>query len=171
VTKKPKPRKPGGGSPRIDWDAAFAYYAAEPTRTYAEVAETFNVSTTSVAKHSKAERWADKREAIQSQARERAGEKIVRSRAERIADTIELVDLVRQKLLADVKAGELDAKLGDAAPLVKLEALLEGEATDRIDLAEVQSLLRDLYAKARSTMTPEQFAKFVEDADRLGEAA
>jgi hypothetical protein len=130
----------------IDWDRAFAFFASlEPTeRSFQRVADEFPVSYTSVKKHAKAERWIERAEALDKRAAEQANRQIVKARSERIADVIEIAVEARRVYLEQLKGGEHEVKGSDVAALTRTEALVEGEATERIELAAVIEHEREL---------------------------
>ncbi len=131
---------------RIDWTAAFAYFAglAPGIRSHSKVAKQFQVSHTAVLKHARANGWVERVAVLDAEAQRRVEELVVRERSERVADTIKLVDLARGQALRRLLVGDLRVDAGELAQLVKLEALLEGEPTDRIGVGEVQLLVRAL---------------------------
>jgi hypothetical protein len=146
-------------------------FVADSTVSQAEVARTFNVSETTVSKHAKAESWEAERTALAERAKSRADEAIVKSRAQRIANSINLIDKVRDQLLDQVEKGELEIRLSELAPLLKVEALLEGDATERIDVAELQASLRAVVAVFLPFVPETDRAKALEQFEQLGEAA
>jgi hypothetical protein len=127
----------------IDWDRAFAFFASldQTERSYPAVAQQFSVSLTSVKKHGKAERWIERAEALDKRAVEQANRRVVKSRSERIADAIECAVEARAAYVRDLKSGEHKPSGSEVAALTRTEALLEGEATDRIELSTFKSAM------------------------------
>jgi hypothetical protein len=127
------------GRANIDWDAAFAYYAAlGPSRRFGWVADRFGVSDTAVRKHAARERWAERVAALDEEAARTAERKALRSLEERQLRTIKAVEKTRDFLLSDDAP---EPKWSDLAPLVKLELLIGGEATERIDVGTAKEML------------------------------
>lgn len=135
----------GAGRPKIDWAAAFNFYASlEPkVRRYQLVCEHFDIGLRSVTDHAspKRENWYARAKALDRKVNEKAQTYIIRERAKRIASTVELTDKAILKALADLDAGVLNVNLSDIPGLVKVSELLEGEATDRTDSADLQRML------------------------------
>jgi hypothetical protein len=132
-----------GPVPRFDRSRAFAYYAAldGPQRTFSAVAERFGVSDTAVRKVARRERWAERAWELDRRASREVEKRVVKERARRIAETLELIDLARSELHERLRAGDAELRLADLPALVKLESLLEGEATARVELFEVKLVL------------------------------
>jgi hypothetical protein len=137
------------GRAKIDWHAAFAFFASlrPPARTFVAVAEKFSVSDTAVRKHARRHDWETRVETLDRQAARQVERRVVRERAARIADTIELVDLARQELLVLLRDGKAEVRLADLPNLIRLEALLEGEATERLETREVREVLVAIFAE------------------------
>lgn len=128
---------------RIDWAAAKAFYVAlGPTeRTYAAVSRQFGVSDISVGKHARAEGWGEAASKADRDLAEKAAGRALRTLEERNKRTLLLIDKARDHLSSDDAD---DPKWSDLAPLVKLEQLIEGEATDRVSVAEVSQFALEL---------------------------
>lgn len=164
---KPRPRRRAnapGHPPRINWQAARAYFLALPEnkRSYKAVADKFKVTRERVGQVAKADGWYEALEAVQ-EAEEREIMRVVRrelrNRAERIARTLDLYDRAADltlELLPVTATGEidllrmreqgielptLDSLLGRIPGLFKMAELAAGEATDRVEVTEVQPVL------------------------------
>jgi hypothetical protein len=127
---------------RIDWGAARAFFVAmDPPRTRAAVARRFGVSEAAVRTHATAEGWDE----LARQADERAAEKAlagaVKTREQRVAQTIRIQDKLLDFFETNLDAKAADATFTDLERMAKLVELLTGEATDRMSLAEVQGAL------------------------------
>lgn len=127
-----------GARPRIDWSEAFAYFSSDGATTFAEVGAKFGVSDVSVGKHARKDNWLERRKALLDKAAERSA---LRTLDERNRRTLLLIDKARDHLSSDDAD---DPKWSDLAPLVKLEQLIEGEATDRVSVAEVSQFALEL---------------------------
>lgn len=141
--------KPGGGRWRIDWNEAFLFYASDPTVGAREVAERFGVSEAGVRKHIRAENWPERARALQAKAAAKAEEKVVLTMAERTERTLLAIHRFREALLAKHPD---DPKWSDLPPLVKLELLLHGEATERIAIDQHAAALRSLSLAAEEAL-------------------
>jgi hypothetical protein len=135
---KHRERRRGGGRPRIDWGEAYAYFASDATITFVDVAEKFGVSDTAVRKHAKPEKWDERRATLQAKAVARRENGMLPTLAEINAETLRAVQKARGHLLSD---GADAPKWSDLAPLAKLEQLILGQATDRVEVARVSALI------------------------------
>ncbi|MGB2874787.1 MAG: hypothetical protein WBB76_04845 [Gaiellaceae bacterium] len=138
---------PGGSAipsaPRIDWEQAFAYFVAlGPRRSFAKVSREFSVSGTAVRKHALKERWIRRAKRIDAASQARVERGMVRARSERLADQIQVIDAYRVGFASALMKGEVPMHGHDLAALAKLEALLEGEATERVDRADLDREVR-----------------------------
>jgi hypothetical protein len=120
---------------KIDWDEAFAFYAGlGPTRTYGEVASKYGVSEAAVRKRAVGNSggtWRERAETIDQQAAKKAEAWVIRDRAERIADTIRIVEGARLRFAQQLGDPEFTISASGLVDLVKLEQLLEGNPTER----------------------------------------
>lgn len=178
MTSEPKTSH-NGNRPRISWPVAKAYWLALPEekRTYQAVADRFNVSAERVGQIARRDNWAEDADRVrveQERALYREVRRTVRSRADRIARTLDFFDRANDLAIASLPIdanGEIDlTKLGEARPkieallssmpgLFKMAELAAGEATDRVAIAEVQPVLV-AFAKIAVVNAP---------ADRRGE--
>ena len=128
---------------RTDWAAALAYWLALPVheRTYSRVATHFRVSPHAVGNHARKHRWEDAAAEVDRQAAAEAVRKARRSRSARIEQALRLVDGTMDFFEEKLPEKAADARLSDLPALVKLAELLEGEATDRVDLGQVRAVL------------------------------
>jgi hypothetical protein len=126
---------------KIDWDQAFAAWAADPTLGYEGVARRFGVSGAAVRKHARAERWQERAEKLRARVVEREVERTIEefhAEARRLGH--ELLAALRQDLLA----GKERPKPSDFLGIVKAMQLVYGEATERVAVQEVRSLVAAL---------------------------
>lgn len=155
---------------KIDWDQAFAYYASlGPTRTYAEVCRRFGVTRRTVEVHAQREKWQERAAAIEAEARQQAEASIVRDRAARVADTLRIIDASRIKFASHLKESSFRLTGSDFVGLIKLEQLIEGEPTDRVDFHEVQSMLGQVVTVALRHIPKSKRQAFVEEIRGLGD--
>lgn len=175
----PKRNPRAGGRPKIDWPAAFAHFATDPTRSYGNVAAKFGVSDTAVRKHARPggdypEGWEVRRAAMVAKATVRLEERAIRALVERQADTIRVAEILRRRALqVEPTAQNPDAL--DELDLVeairhlpayaKLEQLFAGEATDRFSVVELQEFVRRLHGEldqaVRSAKTPGELRRML----------
>jgi hypothetical protein len=145
----------------IDWEAAFGYYAAlGPARSFSATGRKFGVTQEAVGQFARRHGWAERVAELDAKTRVELDERVVRSRAVRLAETIELVDLARTEVLERLRAGEAEVKLADRPALVKLELLLEGEATGRIEVAEVRTVVHAVIAIAGRFIPQDRRSEF-----------
>lgn len=137
----------GNRRPRIDWDAAFAYFASDPTISFGKVGKQFGVSDVAVGKHAKRDNWNQRRAELLEQAANSALQRARRTREQRITKVLGLVDSAIDGFDTQLDAKIAEAKLSDLPALVKLTELLEGEATDRVDVTRVQPLIAAFVVK------------------------
>src|ERR671938_98760 len=88
-------RHPGSdrGRPAVDWEQAFAHYAALPPelRSYEAVAREFAVSVRTVEKHGRLGRWRERVRAIEAQATAELDAQLGQARAKQLADVEKLI--------------------------------------------------------------------------------
>jgi hypothetical protein len=78
----------------VDWDKAFAYYAALPPqeRSYAAVGAHFHVSPRTVETHGRAGRWRERLRLIENEAAARTIDALVEARVEEVHKLRRLVE-------------------------------------------------------------------------------
>src|SRR5438105_6970733 len=78
----------------IDWEAAFAFYAAlsPAERSYRAVADEFKVSSRTVETHGRNEQWKARLRSIKEEARSRTAEALTEARVEEIDKLRRLID-------------------------------------------------------------------------------
>jgi hypothetical protein len=154
---------------RIPWDEALAFWLAlGPERGFGKVAKKFGVSDVAVGKHAKANGWLERARRVDEQAALEAEHRGVRLRADRIDDTIKIVEASRVRFAEQLSRGEGITASGLAA-LLRHEALFEGEATDRVERADLDRELQRWIEAARSHMSEEEFLAFLDELERLGD--
>lgn len=156
------PRKP-----RVDWDAARAFYVAlgQGTRTYGLVAEKFAVSDTSVRKWARRQSW----ERVAADADNRAAEKALaqadRTLEQRNRDTVRVAEKVRTTILDEAAVLDPNVALRVLPRLSTLEQLIAGEATGRVEISEVTSVLSTVFVVAGRYVPLEHRAAFMRELD------
>ncbi len=135
---------------RIDWAEAFSFWSSMPPgiRSFGKVARRFGVSDVAVGKAAQRYKWAAKVAELDRKAQAVVEKRVVRERSVRVADTLELIDKARRLLLEKLYAGEVEVDIGDFTQLARLEALLEGEPTDRVEVAEVRRVIETVFVVA-----------------------
>lgn len=129
-------RKPGSelGRATVDWEQAFAFYAAmpDPERGYQAVADQFSVSLRTVQTHGRAGRWRERLAAIKTQAAREADDMIGQARVEQISKLMRLIDATLIGYAEKLRGGEVRMTPADLERLHKLHQQLgeQLEATE-----------------------------------------
>lgn len=125
---------------RIDWEAArLAYLEQAPPRSFTAVARSFGVTQPAVARRARLDGWVAQAAEFDRTASRKAMRHVLRSATDRYADVVRLGDALVTKTLEQIDDGTMELKAGDAAPYIKLMLLLDGEATERVDIIQVRS--------------------------------
>lgn len=164
-TAKPKQRT------RVDWGLAKAFYVGlSPTeRSYARVGREFRVSSVTVRKHAHRDGWVEAAEKADGDAAAKALTGALKSRDERNAQFLRIVDLANQSALDKLTKNELDVRLADLPALGKHAELILGEATDRVSFAELQEALGVVISLAVAELPKKAREAFLEKVrTRLG---
>lgn len=155
TTRDVAPRKQGrtgGGTrrppSRIDWGSAFAFFVAlgQTERTLQRVADEYPISYARVKQVARRDDWWARAHAIDAENDRKVELRAIRSLEERNRDTIRVVDKARAKYLGALETGEHVPNGRDLAALLRIEQLIEGEATDRVEIREVRELVVRLLA-------------------------
>ena len=156
------PRKP-----RVDWDAARAFYVAlgPEHRTYARVAAEYHVSEHTVGKWAKRQDWPAVAAKADNAAAEKALAKSVRSLELRQLDTIRVADKARATVLADDVVLDPNVALRVLPRLATIEQLIGGEATGRIEVSEVTAVLSTVFVIAGRYVPADRRAEFMRELD------
>jgi hypothetical protein len=149
---------------RVDWERAFEWWAAGG-RTYSEVAGEFGVTKRSVERAAAKHGWQDRRAAIERKARAEADKLLVRERTERVADTLRIIDAARTRFAGQLRTSEFRLTGSDFVGLIKLENLLEGEATERIEPQQVRSIVLAVFTVAGRFVPAERREEFLTEMD------
>lgn len=135
---------------RYDWDQAFKAWVEMGTeRSLTQLAVRMGCRKSSIMKAAKRLRWQERLETIERKANERVDEKLIRARAERVDDTIRIIDAARTRFAGQLARSDFRLTGSDFVGLIKLEALLEGEATDRVAIGDVRVLIDAVLVVAR----------------------
>lgn len=144
------------GRKRIDWVAAEAFYLAlDPPRSFGTVAREFGVSDSRVSRVARERKWREKVVEADQHITDQINAQAVFSRAERVQKALSLVDGLLVRAGADIERLGKDLRPSDLPAIVKLAELLEGEATDRVALGEVQLVIQAVVAVAGRWVTSE----------------
>lgn len=120
---------------RTDWPSALEHYlAAAGARTYAGVARAFGVSEARVRVIAKRDGWEEQARAHDERMRLERERNRIPSLVERDTDTIRLVMAARLRYANQLRDPNFRVTGTDLANLIKIERLIEGEATDRVDV-------------------------------------
>lgn len=160
-----------GGRIRYDWDAAFDYYySLGHERSFAKVSEHLGCGPRTVERAARRRRWQERVIELDEKANAKAEDKLVRERADRVADTLRVIDAARVRFAGQLRTSAFRLTGSDFVGLMKLENLLDGEATDRIDFAEVKEALLEERERAMRYMTPEQRAAYIAELEEATRA-
>jgi hypothetical protein len=133
VAAKPG-RKPGSdrGRPVLDWEQAFAYYAALPPelRSYGAVAREFAVSVRTVEKHGRHGRWRERVRAIEAEAGAELDRQLGASRVKTFADVQKLIEASYLTYAQQLRNGDVKIKAADLPRLAKLQLELWQQAAE-----------------------------------------
>ncbi len=168
-----------GARNHYDWEAAFQQWAGlGHARSYQKVADLLGTKKKTVMLAAHRLGWQARLEAIESAAAAEADSRRVRDRADRIQDTIRIIDASRSKFATQLLNSSFRLTGSDFVGLIKLEALLEGDPTGRVEISEVTSVLSTVFVIAGRYVPAEQRAQFMAELDEalgglldLGEAA
>src|SRR5690242_14942489 len=118
-----------GTRPAIDWEEAFAFYAALPPgeRSYAAVAAEFGVSVRTVETHGRDERWKARLLAIKEETRSRTAEALIEARVEEVEKLRRLIEASFVAYAEALRAG-MRMGPGDLERLNRLSLALIEEA-------------------------------------------
>src|SRR5436305_1365016 len=152
---------------RYDWDEGFGFYASlGQTRSLQAVADELGAPKRSVERAARKWRWAERAREIDEQARQEADKRLIRERADRVEDTLRIIDAARLRFASDLKSGRARLTGSDFVGLMKLEALLEGQATDVIHVEEVRTFMLAVYVAAEEYVPPERQDEFIACIER-----
>jgi hypothetical protein len=115
----------------VDWEEAFAYYAAlaPAERSYRAVAGHFGISPRTVERHGREERWGERLREIEAQVEANTNAAIAETRIEQMRNTIRLVEATLIGYADKLRRGDVRMVPGD---LEKLHRLL-GQVTIELD--------------------------------------
>jgi hypothetical protein len=129
------------------------------SRSYVRVADKYGISEGAVRHHARANDWEAK--AVDARALVKAERTLTADRAKAIAATLAVVDLARRELLEKLKSGQAEVRLSDLPALVRLEQLLTGGATDRIEVVQVREYVRLLVERVGVLVPQERLGEYV----------
>jgi hypothetical protein len=117
-------RQPGSdrGRPAIDWEQAYAYYAALPPerRSYEAVAVEFGVSVRTVEKHGRRGGWRERVRALEAQAAAELDRQLGQARVKQLADVQKLIEASLLSYAQQLRNGDVQIKAADLPRLFKL---------------------------------------------------
>jgi hypothetical protein len=157
----------GKRRPRIDWDAAFAFFCSDPTASFPKVAAKFGVSDTAVRKHAKRDKWDEQRDEMHARAAATLSGTVLRSIQERQADTVRVAERLRAAALAEDANVDFELAVKMLPVYSKLEQLFAGEATDRVDIRKVQPVIVAFVTRVARHVPESAKGDFAQDLDWL----
>jgi transposase len=158
MTKLRTARTPRPSRRKLDYEAAFAYWdnAGGQRRSFREVADQFGVAVATVYAAAEREGWNERAWEIQERARREADRRSVKSAAERIQQTLQLVDATKVTYARGLQSGRVVVSASEMAAIMRVEAALIGAPTERIagegdgyrrSLEEIEAELAELPAE------------------------
>lgn len=126
---------------RIDWTLARTFYLEDERRSLADVARAFGVSAMTVGRHARRGRWQQEREQLHEQAAANVRGAVLQTLEERNRDTLLVAQLATTKMREQLTDPAFRLSGDGYAAIKKLEQLIEGEATERVELREVQHVI------------------------------
>jgi len=117
-----------------DWEAAFHYWVMlGHSRSIEAVQEHFGIGQRrTVTRAMQRYGWRERLAKVEAEAHEKADALLIRERAHRIADTLKIIDAARSRFAGQLARADFRMTASDFVGLIKLEVLLEGGATERI---------------------------------------
>jgi transposase len=165
-------RRPGSdlGRPIVDWEAAFAHYAALPpeTRSYKAVSAEFGVSVRTVERRGRLGRWRERVRGIEAQAAAEGDRQRGQARAEQLADVEKLIQASFVQYAQQLRSGDVRISATDLGRLFNLLQQLWGEP-DPPSAASVSVERRseDPPSKARSVEHKLEVVRALHDSGAL----
>lgn len=145
-----------------DWvEARDFWLALDPPRSYEAVARRYGVTGARVRFVAKRDKWAAAAADVDARVLASVKTRVVRSRAERVQKVLGIVDGLVDRY--DTELAQLELRPADLDRVVKLAELLEGQATDRMDFAEVQEALGMLLRIATKYVPRAQLRGFLDE--------
>jgi hypothetical protein len=132
---------------RIPPDAFEFYVALGPARSHRAVAQHFSVSKRTITKVAVREKWAERLEAIESDARENSDKRLAESMEEMRVRHVKTVRAIHSRALTALQQFPLTSGMDAirAAELaIKLERLVVGEPTERTALTIEEITRREI---------------------------
>lgn len=124
-------RQPGSDLGRliVDWEAAFAHYAAlQPeARSYKAIAAEFGVSVRTVERRGRLGHWRERVRGIEAQAAAEADRRRGQTRAEQLADVEKLIQASFVQYAQQLRSGDVRISATDVGRLFNLLQQLWGE--------------------------------------------
>ena len=117
---------------KVDWIAAWSFYASDMSLTYKDVAGRFSVSVETVRRHGRKHGWEAKRAELAAQAAQQMEAKAIRSLGERQRETIKVADILRDKIIQNSEKIEVRDALTSLPAYAKLEQLYGGAPTENL---------------------------------------
>lgn len=130
MTARPDDNPPRGRT-AIDWEAAFAFYAAlpAPRRSYAAVADEFGVSVRTVETHGRSGGWKTRLREIEATAARAADGELAQARSEELRKIGKLIEASFLEYANKLRRGEVRMTPADLERLHRLRQQLTDELT------------------------------------------
>ena len=129
---------------------AFSYYVGlGPERSYRRVADHFSTSKRTVTKHADRDRWQERLETIEAEARQRSDEKVVETLEAMNDRHLRALRVIQGKALETLRATPLATAMEAVRALdmsIKQERTIRGEPSDR-SVISVEQVIREEYER------------------------
>ena len=131
---------------RIGPDAFELYASLGPDRSYQAIADHYGVTKRAVTRRAVKEDWSGRLKTIEENVRERTDEKIEDALAEMRDRHLRTIKAMQARALGALKAFPLTSGMEGmkaAEMAIKLERLIQGEASERTDLSIAEASKRE----------------------------
>lgn len=131
---------------KLPFDAFDYYFALGPKRSYQAVAEHYGVSKPTVCKRAAHERWQDRLNDLESQARERSDQQIVEDLETMTVRHLKTYRAIQAKALEALRSMPISTAMEAVRALdtaMSKERVLRGEPSDRTEMSVEQIIKRE----------------------------
>ena len=133
---------------KIPADAFEFYFGLGPERSYRAVAERFRVTKQAVVKAATRERWQERLQHIESQARAKSAEAAVESLSEMNDRHVKVLRAIQGRALETLRSMPLASAMDAVRALdltIRQERLIRGEASERAELSVEDITRREIH--------------------------
>jgi len=148
-------------------DEAFAYYVAlGPGRSYAMVAEKYSVSRRTILRAADRDQWSERLQAIEKEARAATDKQLARDLQDMSMRHRKLLLAMASRAAKAIQDYPLTSGMDGlraASMVIKLERLVNGEATERTSVDIEQVVRREYQELLEVTDEPDEEALEIDD--------